>query len=107
MKTHLVPPLKRESIILILVIKVMDKMTTDLRSLSENYLKRIVQDPEILSGKPVIAGTRISVELILEKLAAGWSISEILENYPELTIEDIRAALYFAKKVLEKLYEVK
>jgi len=85
----------------------MDKMTTDLRSLSENYLKRIVQDPEILSGKPVIAGTRISVELILEKLAAGWSISEILENYPELTIEDIRAALYFAKKVLEKLYEVK
>ena len=103
----MVPPLKRESIILILVIKVMDKMTTDLRSLSENYLKRIVQDPEILGGKPVIAGTRISVELILEKLAAGWSISEILENYPELTIEDIRAALYFAKKVLEKLYEVK
>ena len=91
---------------MILVIKVMDKMTTDLRSLSENYLKRIVQDPEILDGKPVIAGTRISVELILEKLAAGWSISEILENYPELTIEDIRAALYFAKKVLEKLYEV-
>ena len=45
--------------------------TTDLRSLSENYLKRIVQDPEILGGKPAIAGTRISVELILEKLAAG------------------------------------
>lgn len=57
-------------------------------------------DPNILCGKPVITGTRISVELILEKLAAGQTIEQILEDYPHLTEEAIRAAIAFAAEVL-------
>jgi uncharacterized protein (DUF433 family) len=58
-------------------------------------------DPTILCGKPVIAGTRISVELILEKLAAGQTIEQILEDYPHLTEEAIRAAIAFAADALK------
>jgi uncharacterized protein (DUF433 family) len=58
--------------------------------------ERIIADPEILAGKPVIRGTRIAVELILELLAAGQSDSEILENYPGLTKADILACLAYA-----------
>ena len=57
---------------------------------------RIVVDPEILVGKPVIRGTRIAVELILELLAAGESESDILASYPGLTREDILACLSYA-----------
>lgn len=53
-------------------------------------------DPAIMMGKPVIAGTRITVELILEKLAAGESIDEILESHPRLTRDGVLAALDFA-----------
>jgi uncharacterized protein (DUF433 family) len=53
----------------------------------------IQSDPAIMMGKPVIAGTRITVELILEKLAAGEPIDQILEAHPRLTREDIQAAL--------------
>ena len=56
----------------------------------------IVSDPKIMMGKPVIAGTRITVELILEKLAAGETIEQILEAHPRLTRESIQAALAFA-----------
>ncbi|MBC2698352.1 MAG: DUF433 domain-containing protein [ANME-2 cluster archaeon] len=52
----------------------------------------IQSDPAIMMGKPVIAGTRITVELILEKLAASESIEQIIEEYPRLTEEKIRAA---------------
>lgn len=58
-------------------------------------------DPNILCGKPIIAGTRISVELILEKLAAGQTVEQILEDYPHLTEEAIRAAIAFAAEVLK------
>jgi uncharacterized protein (DUF433 family) len=58
--------------------------------------ERIVVDREILAGKPVIRGTRIAVELILELLAAGQSESEIVANYPGLTREDILACLSYA-----------
>jgi uncharacterized protein (DUF433 family) len=58
--------------------------------------ERIVVDPEILSGKPVIRGTRLAVELILELLAAGQAESELLANYPGLTREDILACLAYA-----------
>ena len=61
-------------------------------SLSE----RIILDPEILAGKPVIRGTRLAVEFILELLAAGQSENEILANYPGLTHEDILACLAYA-----------
>jgi len=54
--------------------------------------ERIAIDPAIMMGKPVIRGTRITVELILRRIAAGASEGEILEDYPHLTKEDIRAA---------------
>jgi uncharacterized protein (DUF433 family) len=58
--------------------------------------ERIIVDTEILAGKPVIRGTRIAVELILELLAAGQSEHEILSNYPGLAREDILACLSYA-----------
>ena len=61
----------------------------------------ITSSPEILMGKPVISGTRISVELILEKLAEGESIEQLLEAHPRLTIEGIQASLYFAASVIK------
>jgi uncharacterized protein (DUF433 family) len=64
-------------------------------------LNLIISDPEIMMGKPVIAGTRISVELILEKLSYGESIGQILEAHPQLTREAIYAALNFAAKALK------
>ena len=62
--------------------------------------ERIVSDPDIMMGKPTIKGTRITVELILEKLGEGMSIGELLEAYPHLTQEDVRAALRFAADYL-------
>ncbi|HEV8309721.1 MAG TPA: DUF433 domain-containing protein [Methylomirabilota bacterium] len=56
-------------------------------------MKWIVADPEHLGGKPRIAGTRISMEFLLETLAAGWTIPEIVKEYPGLTEEAIRGAL--------------
>jgi uncharacterized protein (DUF433 family) len=58
--------------------------------------ERIVVDPEILVGKPVIRGTRLAVEFVLELLAAGQSENEILASYPGLTREDILACLSYA-----------
>ena len=58
--------------------------------------KRIVVDPEILAGKPVIRGTRLAVEFVLELLAAGQSEKDLLANYPGLTREDILACLSYA-----------
>ena len=58
--------------------------------------ERIVVDPKILAGKPVIRGSRLAVEFILELLAAGQSESDILTNYPGLTREDILACLSYA-----------
>ena len=61
---------------------------------------QITSDPTIMMGKPVIAGTRITVELILEKLAAGETAEQILDAHPRLTREAIREALAFAAKAL-------
>jgi uncharacterized protein (DUF433 family) len=58
--------------------------------------ERIVVDPEVLAGKPVIRGTRLAVEFILELLAAGQSENEVLANYPGLTREDILGCLSYA-----------
>jgi len=60
----------------------------------------IVSDPKIMMGKPTIAGTRITVELILEKLAAGETADQILSEHPRLSAEGIRAAIAFAAEVL-------
>lgn len=65
---------------------------------------RISTNPEILLGKPVIKGTRISVELIVDRLADGWTFEQVLESYPHITREDILAALAFdAEKLREDL----
>ncbi|MGD0094557.1 MAG: DUF433 domain-containing protein [Planctomycetota bacterium] len=63
-------------------------------------LKRIGADPEIFGGKPIIRGMRISVELILSLLAQDQSYEAILEDYPELEREDIRACLAYAHAVI-------
>jgi uncharacterized protein (DUF433 family) len=62
--------------------------------------ERIVSDPDIMMGKPTIKGTRITVELILEKLGEGMTVAEFLEAYPHLTLEDVLAALRFAADYL-------
>jgi uncharacterized protein (DUF433 family) len=59
------------------------------------WLDRIELNPEVLAGKPVIRGTRISVELVLEMLAAGASEQDLLRNYPHLTHDDILACLAY------------
>jgi uncharacterized protein (DUF433 family) len=58
--------------------------------------ERITIDPKVMFGKPVIQGTRITVELILRKIAAGMTDEQILEHHPHLKVEDIRAAAEFA-----------
>lgn len=60
----------------------------------------VVSDPAVMMGKAVVSGTRITVELILEKLAGGETIEEILESHPRLTREGILAALDYASRVL-------
>ena len=60
----------------------------------------IVSDPNVMMGKPIVAETRITVELILEKLAAGESFEQLLEAHPRLTREAIQAALAFAARAL-------
>ena len=60
----------------------------------------VISNPKVMMGKPVIVGTRITVELILEKLAAGDTIEQVLEAHPQLTREAILAALAFAKEAL-------
>jgi len=61
----------------------------------------IISDPKIMMGKPVIAGTRITVELILEKLAQGETIEEIIKAHPRLTQEAIQSALLFASEAIK------
>jgi uncharacterized protein (DUF433 family) len=63
-----------------------------------NLLKRIVVDPKIMLGKPVIKGTRLPVEIIVEKVAYGATIDDLRKDYPFLKGDDIRAALLYAAK---------
>jgi uncharacterized protein (DUF433 family) len=71
-----------------------------------NTHDRIIVDPEILVGKPVVKGTRLSVEFLVGLLAQGWSEAEVLRNYPGLQREDLLACLAYASEVLreEKVY---
>ncbi len=62
---------------------------------------RIVSDPNVMMGKPVVAGTRITVELILDKLAAGESLENLLDAHPNLTAGGVRAAISYASSVLK------
>jgi len=76
--------------------------------LEEELLSRIVVNPKVMAGKPVIKGTRIPVELILKLLAQGLSYDEVLKDYPHLTVEDVKAALLYAAKVMgrEEVYPI-
>jgi uncharacterized protein (DUF433 family) len=73
-----------------------------------NWEGRIVIDPEILCGKPVVKGTRLAVEFVVDLLAQGWSAADVLKNYPGVTQDDILACLAYASAVLhaEKVYPV-
>ncbi len=62
--------------------------------------KLIISDPKVMMGKPVIAGTRITVEMILEKLSSGETVEQIIEAHPRLTHEAIKASLAFAAQAL-------
>lgn len=68
---------------------------------SQELTKRIEVNPKILGGKPVIKGTRIPVYLILELLSAGYDFKRIIEAYPHLTEDDIKAAVEYAAKIME------
>ena len=65
-----------------------------------DLLERIIVDPAIMGGKPVIKGTRIPVDLILRLLAQGTSLEDLVEDYPHLTKEDISAALLYGAEVI-------
>lgn len=62
---------------------------------------RVTIDPKVLAGKPVIKGTRLAVEFIVDLLAQGWTEAQIRENYPGVTQEDILACLQYASDVLK------
>lgn len=66
-----------------------------------DWAERIVSNPDVLLGKPTIRGTRLSVEFILERLADGWTEQQLLENYPRLTPEDLRAVFAYATESLK------
>ena len=70
------------------------------------WQERLVIDPAILTGKPVIRGSRLAVEFIIDLLAQGWDEAEILRNYPGITHEDIQACLAYASSLLksERVY---
>src|SRR4030095_16670879 len=64
------------------------------------YHERIVTDPRILSGKPVVKGTRIAVDLVLEELSLNPDVTELLAAHPDLTRDDVQACLAYAKDIL-------
>lgn len=67
-----------------------------------DWQDRINVDPKVLVGKPVIRGTRIAVEFLIDLLAEGWTREQILKNYPQLTPDDIQAALRYAAESLKQ-----
>lgn len=71
-----------------------------MRTIQRNLRDRIVVDPNILVGKPIVKGTRVSVELVLDRLAAEPDVDVLLEDYPQLTVDDVRACLAYASAVI-------
>jgi len=71
-----------------------------------DWQERIIVDPEVLVGKPVIKGTRISVEFVIDLLARGWTVDQILREFDHLTPEDIQACLAYASEIIksEQIY---
>lgn len=71
------------------------------------YQDRIIQDPEILVGKPVVKGTRIPVELVLAKLAGNPNLDELFVDYPRLTVDDVKACLQYARVLVQRTERLK
>jgi uncharacterized protein (DUF433 family) len=71
-----------------------------------NWQDRITVDPKILVGKPVIKGTRIAVEFVMDLLGRGWTTEQVLQEYDHLTPEDVQACLAYASEILksERVY---
>lgn len=69
--------------------------------MENDFMKRIVVNPKVMVGKPVIRGTRIPVYEIVNRVAQGWTSKEIIEDYPRITEDDIKAALMYAGRLLE------
>ncbi|MEO6022373.1 MAG: DUF433 domain-containing protein [Burkholderiales bacterium] len=67
-----------------------------------NWKDRIEVNPAVLVGKPIIKGTRISVELILDRLADDWTMEDVLASYPHVSREDVLAALSFASELFKE-----
>jgi uncharacterized protein (DUF433 family) len=67
-----------------------------------NYQDRIIADPRILAGKPIVKGTRIPVELVLEYLAYDPNIHTLFQAFPRLTLEDVKACLTYAQGLVEE-----
>jgi uncharacterized protein (DUF433 family) len=67
-----------------------------------NWQDYIISDNQILLGKPTIKGTRISVELLLELFAAGWTEKQILDSYPTITVESLRAVFDYLKACMQQ-----
>lgn len=82
------------------IVPIRDGATSSSRSRDEavDWREYIRSNPRILSGKPVLKGTRISVELILDLFSAGWTEADVLESYPHLTREGVRAAFAYASE---------
>jgi uncharacterized protein (DUF433 family) len=74
-----------------------------------DWRTRIVANPDVLVGKPVINGTRISVELVLDLLTAGYTPAQVVEQYDHLTLEDVHACLAYAAEIIrsERVFAVK
>lgn len=72
------------------------------------WQERIVSDPQVMVGKPVVKGTRLTVEHLMEQLAGGWSEADLLASYPGLTHEDLQACYAFAADSLKdvKIYPI-
>ncbi|MBV9688970.1 MAG: DUF433 domain-containing protein [Ktedonobacteraceae bacterium] len=66
-----------------------------------DYTERIIIDPKIMVGKPVVKGTRVLVEVVLERLAENLDVKTLFEDYPRLTEEDVKACLTYAEAVIE------
>ncbi|MBI2550512.1 DUF433 domain-containing protein [Candidatus Woesearchaeota archaeon] len=65
-----------------------------------DFMKRIVVDPKVMVGKPIIKGTRIPVDAILQRIADGMTVTEILEDYPQITESDVKAALEYSANII-------
>lgn len=66
-----------------------------------NWRERIIVDPDVLGGKPVVKGTRISVEFVIDLLGRGWTQEQILREYDHVTAADVQACLAYASDVLK------